>query len=56
MEPEKQGEKPQNTADKGYGKRPRWQWVVLYVVVGGLLYWLIYYLATNGDSSGSGLY
>lgn len=28
---------------KGYGKRPLWQWVVIYVVVGGLIYGVIYY-------------
>lgn len=27
----------------GYGKRPLWQWVVLYAVVGGVLYGLVYY-------------
>lgn len=28
-----------------YGKRPLWQWVVLYVIIGGLLYGLVYYFA-----------
>lgn len=27
----------------GYGKRPVWQWVLLYLVVGGVIYGLIYY-------------
>lgn len=27
----------------GYGKRPLWQWILLYVVVGGLIYFGIYY-------------
>lgn len=27
----------------GYGKRPLWQWVILYVVIGGALYGLVYY-------------
>ncbi len=27
----------------GYGKRPLWQWIVLYIVIGGLVYYLIYY-------------
>src|SRR3989344_8229518 len=27
----------------GYGKRPMWQWVVIYLVVGGLIYLAIYY-------------
>ena len=28
---------------KGYGKRPMWQWVVVYLIVGALVYGLIYY-------------
>ncbi len=31
----------QNTS--GYGKRPLWQWLLLYVVIGAILYGLIYY-------------
>ncbi len=27
----------------GYGKRPLWQWIVLYVIVGVIVYGLIYY-------------
>lgn len=27
----------------GYGKRPLWQWVVLYVILGIIVYGLIYY-------------
>lgn len=27
----------------GYGKRPWWFWVLLYVVIGGILYAGIYY-------------
>jgi len=35
-----------------YGKRPLWQWIALYVVVGLLVYGLIYYfvLAKKGGS------
>ncbi|MDO8619328.1 MAG: hypothetical protein Q7R49_05295 [Candidatus Daviesbacteria bacterium] len=44
-------------ADKsGYGGRPMWQWILIYVVVGGIIYFLIYYfvLAKNGGyNSGS---
>ena len=29
---------------KGYGKRPLWQWIALYVVVGGIFYYLAYVL------------
>lgn len=27
----------------GYGKRPLWQWVAIYIVVGAVVYGLIYY-------------
>ena len=27
----------------GYGKRPLWQWVILYIIIGGIIYGLIYY-------------
>lgn len=26
-----------------YGKRPLWQWILLYVVIGGVVYALVYY-------------
>lgn len=34
----------------GYGKRPLWQWIVIYLVVGGIIYAAIYYffLAKGG--------
>lgn len=32
----------------GYGKRPLWQWVVLYIVLGGIAYAVIYYLVFAG--------
>jgi hypothetical protein len=48
---------PQQTSGKGYGKRPMWQWVVLYLIVGGLLYWLVYALVfADGGETGGGLY
>lgn len=28
----------------GYGKRPLWQWVLIYLVIGGILYFVIYYI------------
>lgn len=28
---------------KGYGKRPLWQWILIYLVIGGIVYFLIYY-------------
>lgn len=35
---------------KGYGKRPFWQWVVLYLIIGGIIYAAVYYffLAPKG--------
>lgn len=45
---------------KGYGKRPLWQWVVIYLIVGAIIYGLFYYfvLAKRGGytatSSSSG--
>lgn len=29
----------------GYGKRPLWQWIVIYLIVGGIVYYGIYYFA-----------
>lgn len=28
---------------KGYGKRPLWQWILLYVIIGGIIYAGVYY-------------
>ncbi len=27
----------------GYGKRPMWQWIVLYLIIGGAIYYAVYY-------------
>lgn len=32
-----------NASKKGYGKRPLWQWVVIYLVVAAVVYGLVYY-------------
>lgn len=34
----------------GYGKRPLWQWILLYAVTAGVLYGFVYYFvfAKNG--------
>lgn len=45
----------------GYGKRPLWQWIVIYIIIGGIIYGLIYYfvLAKNGrynNSNNSNIY
>jgi amicyanin len=36
----------------GYGKRPLWQWILLYIVIGGVIYAVAYYFffANNGAS------
>lgn len=42
-----------------YGKKPLWQWVLIYLVVGGLIYGLIYYFVwgkKGGYSSGAPTY
>lgn len=37
----------------GYGKRPLWQWIVLYLIIGAVVYGLIYYfvIAKKGGYS-----
>ncbi|MCL5784876.1 MAG: hypothetical protein M1142_06015 [Patescibacteria group bacterium] len=27
-----------------YGKRPLWQWIVIYLIIGAIIYGLIYFL------------
>ena len=34
----------------GYYKRPLWQWILIYVVIGGIAYGLIYYFWLGGNS------
>jgi len=41
---------------KGYGKRPLWQWIALYVVVGGVLYFVAYLVFFHGSTAGSSLH
>ena len=40
----------------GYGKRPLWQWIVIYAVVGVVIYGAVYYffLAKKGGYSSGG--
>lgn len=42
-------------AGDGYGGRPMWQWILIYLIVGGVIYFLIYYfvLGKGGSNSGS---
>jgi len=44
-----------NKPAKGYGKRPLWQWVLIYVVVAIVVYGAVYLLFFR-DSGGSGGY
>lgn len=47
-------QEPQKSS-KGYGKRPKWQWVLIYIVVALVVYGLIYLLFFHkGGSSGGG--
>jgi hypothetical protein len=42
-----------NKPTKRYGKRPLWQWILLYVIIAIIVYGLIYYLFIY-KSGGSG--
>jgi flagellar basal body-associated protein FliL len=62
MEPENQAPQdqpaPQQTPQKpskGYGKRPVWQWILIYVVIAIVVYGIIYLLFIHkSGSTGSG--
>lgn len=45
MDNQQPAQPPPPPPSKGYGKRPLWQWVVIYVVIGGIVYGAIYYFA-----------
>lgn len=40
----------------GYGKRPIWHWIVLYIILGVIVYGLIYFffMRDSGSSGGGG--
>jgi hypothetical protein len=40
---------PRMTDNYGYGKRPMWQWIALYVVIGGIVYAAVYYFFFSGS-------
>lgn len=46
----------ENKTPTAYGKRPLWQWVIIYLVVAVLIYGLVYYLflAKKGGSYNQG--
>ena len=37
---------------KGYGKRPLWQWILIYIVIGGIVYAGIYFLFLKPQGGG----
>ena len=41
---------------KGYGKRPLWQWILLYVIIGGLIYAGVYYFYLSKKGGYTGVY
>lgn len=41
-------------AKKGYGKRPMWQWIVLYLVIAVVVYFVVYLLFFKDNSAGIG--
>ena len=38
----------------GYGKRPLWQWIVLYVIIAGIVYYGVYYFFIQKPNSSNG--
>lgn len=47
-----QGTKPEQKPTKGYGKRPIWQWVVLYFIIAVIVYGLIYVIFFRSGGGG----
>lgn len=39
---------PKTSKKSVYAKRPLWHWVVLYLIIGGILYLMIYYFLLKG--------
>jgi len=53
MDPDNQDEqKPTQSSPKSYGKRPVWQWVVIYIVLAVIVYGLIYFLFIHKSGGG----
>lgn len=48
--------KSESKSTGGYGKRPMWQWVVIYVVVAIVVYGLIYYVFMRDSGAGTSPY
>ncbi len=56
-DPKSPGEQTPQKPSKGYGKRPVWQWVVIYLIVAVVVYGLIYLLFIHkGGGTGGGGY
>jgi hypothetical protein len=44
---------PGQEPHKGYGKRPWWQWLIIYLVIGAIVYGIAYLVIANtGDNNG----
>jgi len=50
--PNQSTNQPTPVPQKGYGKRPLWQWIVLYIVIAAVLYTAVYLLFFSGHSAG----
>lgn len=50
------GQQPTQQPQKagGYGKRPMWQWLLIYLVVGAVVYFLIYLVFFGGSAGENG--
>lgn len=52
MDPEQDSKQAANKPSKGYGKRPMWQWVLIYIIAAIVVYGLIYliFFKSSGTS------
>ena len=48
-------EKETPVAKKRYGKRPLWQWIVIYIVVAAIVYYGIYLIFFHHVNSTAGI-
>jgi magnesium-transporting ATPase (P-type) len=61
MDPDKYKSPETPHKPKGYGKRPIWQWILLYVIIAIVVYGLIYLIfihksGNSGNGTGSSGY
>src|SRR5690349_14158254 len=47
---------PSKSYGSAYGKRPLWQWILLYLVIGGIIYALVYYFVLAKRNGGTYTY